>query len=140
MAFPVPSPYFRRSRPVYALLVTLVLGAGLLWRSHFFPLPKFASKYGGDGLWALLVFFGFGFLFYRASTQRIALLALTFAWCIEFSQMYHAQWIHALRATRIGRLILGSTFNYPDLFAYLGGISIGAFLELLFHKRLLSSR
>jgi hypothetical protein len=69
----------------------------------------------GDALWALMVFVGFGFLFPRASTLLTALLALTFAWGIEFSQLYTALWIDALRATIPGKLVLGTTFNWPDL-------------------------
>ena len=38
---------------------------------------EFAAKYGGDALWALLVFLGFGFLFRQLSTGRLALIALS---------------------------------------------------------------
>src|SRR4051794_41576573 len=113
---------FQRSRPLYALAVALVMGTGLLWRSRFLPLSSFTAKYGGDALWALLVFLGFGLVFNRCSTLRIALFSLCFAWSIEFLQLYHAHWIELIRSTRIGHLILGSTFNSPDLLAYAVGI------------------
>ena len=119
----------RRNRPFYVLLAALVLGGGLLWRSRFLQLPPFASKYGGDLLWALLVFCGLAFTLHRASTLRLALIALGFAWAIEFSQMYHAEWIDRIRSMRIGALILGSTFNWPDLLAYAIGISVGALFD-----------
>ena len=83
-----PSP---RNRVLYAGLVLAVIAAGLLWRSSFMPLPQWLSNNGGDALWALMVFVGFGFLMPRASTLMVALLALTFAWSIEFSQLYHHQ-------------------------------------------------
>lgn len=76
-----------------------------------------------------MVFVGFGFVFPRASTLTLALLALTFSWSVEFSQLYHAQWIDAVRATIPGRLVLGSTFNWPDLAAYALGIGLGAWTE-----------
>lgn len=60
-----------RSRPLYALLIVLVIGAGLLWRSRFMPVPPFLTKYGGDALWALMVFVGLGFVFNKASTLRL---------------------------------------------------------------------
>lgn len=88
------------------------------------------SKYGGDALWALLVFCGFGFLFNRISTQRLSLVSLAFAWMIEFLQLYHAPWINSIRAMRLGHLGLGSTFNWPDLVAYALGIAIGALVEI----------
>ena len=115
----------QRNRPIYATLAALVIGLGLLWRSGLFPLSDFLSKYGGDALWALVVFLGFGFIFSRSSTLRVGLIAICFAWSIEFSQLYHAPWIDAIRATRLGGLVLGSSFNVPDLFAYAVGIAIG---------------
>jgi hypothetical protein len=99
-----------RSRMLYALLAVAVVAAGLLWRSGLIPLPQWLSNNGGDALWALMVFVGFGFLLPRASTLIVALLALTFAWGVEFSQLYHAPWIDAIRATIPGKLVLGNTF------------------------------
>ena len=121
-----PTP---RNRVLYAGLVLAVIAAGLLWRSSFMPLPSVVSKYGGDALWALMVFVGFGFLVPRASTTILSLMALTFSWGVEFSQLYHAPWIDAVRATLPGRLVLGSTFNWPDLPAYALGIGLAAWAE-----------
>jgi len=118
-----------RNRVLYAGLALAVVACGLLWRSGFIPLPQWLSNNGGDALWALMVFIGFGFLLPRASTLMVALLALTFAWGIEFSQLYHAPWIDAVRATIPGRLVLGTTFNWPDLPAYAVGIALGALAE-----------
>lgn len=127
---PSPEPG-SRNRAVYGLMIVLVMGCGLLWRSRFISLPEFATKYGGDAMWALLVFFGFAFVFHRASTLRIGLFALVFAWAIEFSQIYHAEWIDQIRSMRIGALVLGSTFNPPDLLAYAAGVAIGVAFEWL---------
>jgi hypothetical protein len=120
-----------RSRLIYASAAALVVGTGLLWRSNLLPLPDFLAKYGGDSLWALAVFVGFGFIFRRSSTMRVALVALGAAWSVEFLQLYHAPWIDAIRATRLGRLALGSSFNSPDLIAYVLGIAIGAWAEYI---------
>ena len=60
------------------------------------------------------------------------MMALSFAWAVEFSQLYHAPWIEAVRATFPGRLVLGATFKWPDLVAYLIGIALGAVVEHLF--------
>jgi Protein of unknown function (DUF2809) len=120
---------FRRNRVVYLLSSLSVMAAGLLWRSRFVTLPPFLTKYGGDALWALLVFFAFGVLFPRITTLRLAAISLGFAWLVEFSQLYQAPWIDAIRSLRIGRLILGSTFNWPDLPAYAVGVAIGAVVE-----------
>ncbi len=125
----IPVP---RNRPIYALAAALVIGAGLLWRSGRFPLPGFVAKYGGDALWALVVFLCLGIALPRRSTVGTALVAVGFAWSVEFLQLYHAPWIDGIRSTRLGRLVLGSTFNVPDLLAYAGGIALGAVAERVF--------
>ena len=70
-----------------------------------------------------------GFLLPRVSTWVGALLALTFSWGVEFSQLYHAPWLDAVRATIPGRMVPGNTLNWPDLSAYLVGIVLGALAE-----------
>ncbi len=125
----------QRSRPVYLLLSALVMGSGLLLRSRFLHWPPFIAKYGADSLWALLVFCGFALLFCRASTPRLALLAVGFAWGIEFSQLYHSPWTDQIRSTRIGALVLGATFNWPDLLAYAIGVSVGALADCFLCRR-----
>jgi len=122
----------QRSRPIYALATALVIGTGLLWRSGLLPLPSFLAKYGGDSLWALVVFLCFGFAFRRSSTLRIVLGAVFCTWSVEFLQLYHAHWIDVIRSTRLGRLGLGTSFNSPDLIAYVVGIMLGALAEHLY--------
>ena len=112
----------------------MVIASGLLLRSHYVTLSGFIVKYGGDALWALVVFLGFGFILVHASTMRLAAMALLFSWAVEFSQLYHAPWIDTIRSTRLGGMVLGSTFNVPDLLAYAVGIGIGVSLESIWHR------
>lgn len=123
-----------RGRVWYAVLAGLVIVAGLLWRSKLMFLPPFLSKYGGDALWALMVFFGMGFVFPRLSTRSLALLAMGFSCAVEFSKLNHAPWIDAVRSTLPGRLVLGHTFNWPNLTAYAIGIALGVLGEQLGRK------
>ncbi len=125
----------RRSRLAYGATVALVIGLGLLWRSDLIPLPRFLAKYGGDALWALAVFTGLGFVIHRSATVWIALGAVSVAWSVEFLQLYQAPWIDAVRSTTLGRLALGTSFNSPDLIAYVVGIALGAFAECVCHDR-----
>lgn len=126
----------QRSRLIYALAIALVIGTGLLWRSSLLPLPSFLVKYGGDSLWALAVFLAFGFICRQISTVRIALGAVCFAWSVEFLQLYHAPWIDVIRSTRLGQLVLGTSFNGPDLIAYVIGITLGVFTERFYLNHL----
>ena len=118
-----------RSRVLYGVLALAVVATGLLWRSGLIPLPPWLSNNGGDALWALMVFVGLGFLLPRTSTLTVALLALGVAWGVEFSQLCHAPWIDAIRATIPGKLMLGNTFYWPDLIAYAVGVALGALAE-----------
>jgi hypothetical protein len=124
-AAPAPAAPAGRRRWRYAAAGTLVIAAGLTSRSDWLSLPPFFAKYGGDALWALLVFLGLAFVLARAPLRTVAILAIVFCWGIECSQLYQADWIFSLRRTLFGRLVLGSTFNPPDLLAYLAGIAVG---------------
>jgi len=124
-----------RNRWHCLLGTAFVLLAGLAWRSHWLPLPHFLHKYGGDTLWSVMVYLGLAFLLHRQPVFRIALAALAFSWAVEFSQLYHTPWLDSLRSLRLGRLILGSTFNWPDFIAYAVGVGIGAMANCLFLLR-----
>ncbi|MEY4387980.1 MAG: hypothetical protein RLY20_3263 [Verrucomicrobiota bacterium] len=119
-----------RSRPLYCVAILFVIALGLLSRRFPQFLPAVLGKYPGDALWALMVFLGFGGVLRRTSTVAVALTALAFSSAIEYSQLYHAPWLDALRANVIGHLVLGSGFNWADLLAYAVGIAVGGLLEL----------
>jgi len=118
-----------RNRIIYLILILLaiILGLGSRYFSDF--LPKWVNLYLGDVLWALMIFFIFGFLFKRKSTFWIAIISFLFSFTIEMSQLYQAQWINTIRYTTIGGLVLGYGFLWSDLLAYTVGITIGILLE-----------
>jgi hypothetical protein len=124
----------KRNRILYFLLVVLVIFAGLLSRKIAYQLPYFVNLYLGDTLWALMVFLIAGFLFPKSATMYITLAALSFCFLIEISQLYHANWIDAIRQTTLGGLILGYGFLWTDLLAYSAGVAAGSLLEKLFLK------
>lgn len=118
-----------RSRTITSLLIAATIAAGLWTRSSFFPFPPFFAKYGGDALWAVVVFLGCALLFPKLTTVRLAALSLAISWSVEFLQLYHPGWLDAIRATRLGTLALGNTFNAPDLIAYAIGIAAIALVD-----------
>ncbi|MDO9212332.1 MAG: DUF2809 domain-containing protein [Methylococcales bacterium] len=119
-----------RNRTLYALLMLLVIGLGLGSRHYATHLPLFIASYAGDTLWALEVFLTTGFLFPTYPTKKIAVIALAFAFFIEFSQLYHAPWLDDIRHNRLAGLILGYGFLWSDLLCYSVGIAVGAGVEL----------
>ncbi len=48
---------------------------------------------------------------------------------IETLQLYQADWIVSIRATTLGRLILGQGFLWNDILAYTFGIGIVFMIE-----------
>ncbi|GAB3994412.1 hypothetical protein GCM10028807_32170 [Spirosoma daeguense] len=85
--------------------------------------------YVGDVLWALMVFFGFAFVFRKWPTWVVAVATLAFSFFIEISQLYHAPWIDEIRAMPLGGLILGFTFVWSDLLCYSLGVGVGVLVE-----------
>ncbi|WP_375445721.1 DUF2809 domain-containing protein [uncultured Fibrella sp.] len=119
----------KRNRLIYCGLTVSVLALGLASRRFGTYLLPFIGAYAGDTLWSLMVFFGIALLFNWLPTKRVALLALLFSFGIEISQLYHAPWIDAIRATRLGGLILGFGFLLTDLFCYSVGIVVGTLID-----------
>ncbi len=122
----------RRDRLVYAIIIAVVIAAGLGSRSDLaVHLPEFIATYAGDTLWTLTVFLVLGFVFPIASTAVIALVTLAISYGVEISQLYQAEWINAIRDTRIGALVLGAGFKWSDLVCYTAGCAAGVAGELL---------
>ncbi len=133
----------KRNRLHYAMLTAIVIVAGCMIRSEFSETwPPLVVKCGGDALWALMVFLGLGFLFPRLRTATLATATLAFAYGVEFSQLYQAEWINAFRKTFLGAVTIGSGFLWSDLASYTAGCGIGvvaeitgSFLEKRKHKK-----
>ena len=81
----------------------------------------------------MMVYFGFRFLLVRKSLWTAVLLSLLFSFGIEFSQLYQADWINAIRHTMLGALVLGKGFLFADLVRYTVGIIIAALLDKIKH-------
>lgn len=123
----------RRNRILYLILTIITIILGLLSRKVQ-GLPQIISSYSGDGLWALMVFFLFSFLFNKKSTIFILVISIIFSYGIEISQLYHAPWIDSIRATTLGGLILGFGFLWSDLICYTVGIVIGAIIDKIINN------
>lgn len=125
----------KRNRSIYIILILVTMVLGISSRKFGDSLPVFISSYAGDALWALMVFWGFRFLFARTSTVKVMLAALMFSYMIEFSQLYQADWINALRHTTLGGLVLGFRFLWSDLVCYTVGVLGGVFIEKILGKK-----
>ncbi|TKC19051.1 DUF2809 domain-containing protein [Robertmurraya kyonggiensis] len=124
-----------KRRYVYFVAIVFVIILGLASRKYGeLLLPTFLAEHAGDALWAMMVYFGFRFLFVQKGILTAVMLSILFSFSIEFSQMYRADWINQLRNTIIGALILGKGFLLVDLVRYTLGIMFGTILDKLFKQ------
>ncbi|MEZ4590823.1 MAG: DUF2809 domain-containing protein [Chloroflexota bacterium] len=124
-----------RHRIIYGIAIIITMLVGLFSRSDIVPMPQFVFLYVGDGIWALLVFWLACFLRPDWPLKYRVAAALAFAYAIEFSQFYQADWLNQIRQTRLGGLVLGFSFLPSDLVAYTIGIAVGTLLDYLFRSK-----
>jgi hypothetical protein len=117
-----PAP--RRSRLVTLVLLLATVVAGLASRRYPDLQPDFVARYAGDTLWAAMVFWGLALLRPDGRSPVLGGWALGIAFADEFSQLYRAPWIDAVRATRLGALALGQGFLWSDLWCYAAGVAL----------------
>jgi hypothetical protein len=120
-----------RSRSCYLLAVSATIIAGLASRRFPGLLPSFLGKYPGDALWALMMFFGCGVIFPKASSLRIAVLAFATSCAVETLKLCQSPWLVSFRHITIGHLIFGQAFGWQNLIAYAIGVAYGLIIETI---------
>jgi hypothetical protein len=116
-------------RLIYSLLAPVVIFLAFFIRSDSPLVPAFVAEYGGDTLWALMVFMVLRIITPRWPIWKSAALGLAISYLCEVSQLYHAPWIDAIRGYRLGAILLGDCFVWSDLVCYTAGIFLGALTE-----------
>lgn len=115
---------FQKNRISYFLVTLLVIFLGIVSRK-IEGIPTFI----GDILYAVMIYFGIRFLFFSLPRIQSMLLALLFCYCIEFQQLYRAEWILNLRNSTLGHYVLGQGFLWSDLVFYTIGITVAYFMD-----------
>ncbi len=82
------------------------------------------AKYGGDALYTVLIHTLVVLTVPRVRPVTAAGSALAFSWAVEFLQLSNVPAELSARSS-VARLVLGSTFNPPDLFWYAVGAAAG---------------
>ncbi|MFM9709462.1 ribosomal maturation YjgA family protein [Streptomyces galilaeus] len=102
-----------------AAVVTVGVGLGLRAAT-----AGNVAKYGGDALYTALLLALVVLVAPRVTPLMAAGSALAVSWAVEFLQLSQVPAELSERST-LAHLILGSTFNAPDLFWYAVGASAG---------------
>lgn len=114
----VPSVAATRVVAATAALVTVAAGLGV--RS---VAGGELAKYAGDALYTVLIHAAVLFLVPRVRPLTAAASALAFSWAVEAAQLTGVPAELSARSA-VARLVLGSTFNAPDLFWYVVGAAL----------------
>jgi hypothetical protein len=121
----------KSNRLNYFIIALLVMLLGIFSRKI-----SGISLFTGDVLYAVLIYFGFRFLFIESKKSTSLLLSLLFCFGIEILQLVQIDLLIAIRKTTLGHYILGQGFLWLDLFCYF----IGSLAAYCFDKLFLSSR
>ncbi|MFE1625604.1 DUF2809 domain-containing protein [Brevibacillus reuszeri] len=119
-----------RVRVAYIIAFFAVMALGLGSRAFTEMLPSFVAEHFGDALWACMIYFGFRTCFAHKKISFAMWCSLVFCFAIEGSQLYQADWIHSIRETALGALVLGKGFLMADLLRYTAGIAFSSLLDL----------
>lgn len=115
-----------RRRAAGLVAVVAIAACGLLWRRPELGLPWTIAKYGGSLLWGAMVFCCVVVLCPRMASRGVATLAFAIAALVEASQLLSWGPLDAFRATKVGALLIGRTFDPFDIVAYAIGILAAA--------------
>ncbi|GGW54313.1 hypothetical protein FHS32_005030 [Streptomyces albaduncus] len=110
-----------RTRRAAVVAAPAIVGAGLGLRA---VAAGDVAKYGGDALYTLLIMALVIAVAPRVTPLKAAGVALAVSWGVEFLQLTGLP-AELSRHSTAARLILGSTFNAPDLFWYAVGAAVG---------------
>ncbi|WST43689.1 DUF2809 domain-containing protein [Streptomyces avidinii] len=117
----IPGSRDSAARLAAAAAALVTVGAGLGLRA---VATGSVAKYGGDALYTVLLLTLVVLVAPRLTPLRAAATALAASWAVEFLQLT-ALPADLSRHSTAARLVLGSTFNAPDLFWYVAGAAAG---------------
>lgn len=109
---------------MFSLLIITPLG--FLSKAYYGPLKEWVNDSGGDILYEIFwCLFFFLLLPNRKAINTIPLWVFAVTCIIEFLQLWETPLLDAIRATFIGRTLLGTTFVLWDFPHYALGCIIG---------------
>lgn len=120
-----------RTRLLAAAAAALTVVVALGVRAGATGVTGAVEKYAGDALYTVLLHTLVVLAVPRVKPLAAAAVALGVSWAVEFSQLSPVPGELSARST-LARLVLGSTFNAPDLLWY----SVGALAAWLTHATL----
>ncbi|MFC5069355.1 DUF2809 domain-containing protein [Flaviflagellibacter deserti] len=109
--------------------VLAVIGAGLLLRNGYFDLSLSVERWGGSVMWGALFLLILLVIVPNGRLIILGFVALILAAVVELSQLWHLPMLEAVRATKVGAIMLGRTFSWWDIVCYWIGIAVVWFVD-----------
>tara|TARA_R110002126_G_scaffold82806_4_gene202609 strand:+ start:6284 stop:6691 length:408 start_codon:yes stop_codon:yes gene_type:complete len=110
-----------RSRLYVFLALVLTIALGLASRSTSTNVPGFFAVHAGDALWTVALWLSLALVRPDARSFVLTILALGISFLVEISQLWHPDWLDALRSTTFGALALGTDWDALDPARYVAG-------------------
>ncbi|RYZ45543.1 MAG: DUF2809 domain-containing protein [Chitinophagaceae bacterium] len=107
------------SRPVYFILTLILFTVELL--IALFVNDSFVRPYGGDYLVVILLYC-FVRSFFKIAVSRAAAVVLLIAFLVEIFQGLQGIRLLGWQNNRLAKTVLGTSFEWTDLLAYVLGI------------------
>jgi len=109
------------------VLLSVVIALGILgyWLRFKAPISPEARDSAGGVAYVVFFVVVAAFIAPAARPWRLALIVLLVTCVLEFLQLWHPGWLERIRATFIGRCLLGTTFGWSDFPPYFVGAFIG---------------
>ena len=89
---------------------------------------NFVRPYVGDILVVILIYC-FIKSFLRLPVMTVAVLVLAFSFTVEFLQYLNVVEMIGLERSKVARVVIGTSFSWPDLLAYVMGLGIVLIVE-----------
>ncbi|MFN6567588.1 DUF2809 domain-containing protein [Dendronalium sp. ChiSLP03b] len=109
---------------ILSLLIVVVMG--FFFKYYIGPGHQWFNNYGAavfyEIFWCLLAFW---FLRSQLAVKQIPVWVLIVTCILEFLQLWHPPLLQEVRATLIGKWLLGSTFSWWDFPHYVLGCVLG---------------
>jgi hypothetical protein len=106
------------------IAIIIIIPLGLVSKFYKGPLDQWLNNYSGgvfyEIFWILLVIF----INPKIPPRLAAILVFMITALLEFLQLWHPPFLEAIRATLIGRLLIGTTFDWWDFPHYMLGCTI----------------
>jgi hypothetical protein len=118
-----------RTRAAYAALALGTIGIGLLVHFRCKALAPTVRDVLGDALWAAMIVWWASAAAPGARPWVRYMGVYLLCVLVEVSQRYHEPTLDAVRATRLGHLVLGNGFDSRDLLAYGLGVCVAALVD-----------